>query len=113
MLSLPTEVFFEIFKSACTDDGTTGRALSRVSRRFCEASRDFKLQSVAVTDARQIRDFAQSLEDMPSRFRRVHHLFISNLEESSKKRKQRCRLFDQKERGFWEYDVSVVLLRLF
>ncbi|KAF8892043.1 hypothetical protein BD779DRAFT_1670396 [Infundibulicybe gibba] len=74
---VPTEIFMEIFKAACTDDGATGRSLSLVSHFVNEASKGVKLQSLAIVGLRQIMTAAVMLENTPPEFRRVKHLFLS------------------------------------
>jgi len=74
---VPTEIFMEIFKAACTDDGTTGRSLSLVSHFVNEASKGVKLQSLAIVGVRQIMAATTMLESTPPQFRRVKHLFLS------------------------------------
>ncbi|RDB23406.1 hypothetical protein Hypma_009082 [Hypsizygus marmoreus] len=105
MTSLPAEILLEIFKAACTDDGSTGRALATTSRLFHHLSKEFWFQSIAATGARQLKDLAVILTNTPPRFRRVRHLFLSNVLECSSDKKQ-CRMFHLKLREFWEYEAE-------
>jgi hypothetical protein len=59
---LPVEILEPIFRSACTDDGSTGCALSSVSRYVRAASAPVRYQSVALRGARQICAFLALLD---------------------------------------------------
>lgn len=74
----PVEICLHIFQFACTDDGKTGRSLSLVSRSVHDLSREAKLQSISVVGLGQILGFAALLDSTPAKYRRVHHLFLSN-----------------------------------
>lgn len=78
MDSLPVELHSQIFELACTDDGTTARSLSRVSRYVREVSQPFLLQSVAVSGLGSLNELIKVLESLPARRRRVRHLFLSD-----------------------------------
>lgn len=78
MESLPIELHSQIFELACTDDGTTARSLSMVSRYVREVSQPFALQSVAVSGLSSLAGLVEKLETLPSRKRRVRKLFISD-----------------------------------
>ncbi|KAI0086053.1 hypothetical protein BDY19DRAFT_857751, partial [Irpex rosettiformis] len=78
MDTLPIELHSQIFELACTDDGTTARSLSSVSRYVREVSRPFVLQSVAVSGLRSLTALADKLEILPPHKRRVRKLFISD-----------------------------------
>lgn len=78
MHQLPVELWAQVFSSACTDDGCTGRSLALVSKDFYELSKGFRLQSLAIVGKDQILACAGMLELTPTRFRRVRNLFISN-----------------------------------
>ncbi|KAG5647915.1 hypothetical protein DXG03_007839 [Asterophora parasitica] len=103
---LPVELFFEIFRAACTDDGTTGRALSLVSRYFHGISDEFKLQSVCVVGACQLVAFAEYLAAIPAPSRRVRHLFISIIQEP-KPTRSKCRRFKDLSDDFWEHEGHI------
>ncbi|KAJ3473608.1 hypothetical protein NLI96_g12915 [Meripilus lineatus] len=74
----PDEIWAMIFKQACTDDGTTGRSLSLVSRYVSQVSRPMKYNSIALQGHKQIKRFlkhllAHSNDDVP----KVRHLLIN------------------------------------
>lgn len=71
------EICAEIFRFACRDDGTTGRALSLVSTYIHDTSSLFMYQSLAVRGPRQIVALASVLERISPDRRRVHDLSIS------------------------------------
>ncbi|KAF7308980.1 hypothetical protein MKEN_01098700 [Mycena kentingensis (nom. inval.)] len=73
---LPPELCQAIFRFACTDAGTTGRALSLVSTSVRELSSPYKLQSIAIVGRAQILGFAALLERTPDRLRRTRFLYI-------------------------------------
>ena len=77
-MSFPPEIFERIFAFACTDDGTTGRSLSMVSRSVHNTSISFKYYSVAITGPRQAVGFAELMENFPDCSHHVSHLFVSN-----------------------------------
>lgn len=74
----PLEICLHIFSLACTDDGSTGRSLSLVSRGFAEVSRTVQLQSIALWGSSQLAGFASILRDRYSKGQKVHHLFMSD-----------------------------------
>ncbi|KAJ7184911.1 hypothetical protein C8R46DRAFT_883222, partial [Mycena filopes] len=76
MNDLPPELHFKIYAGACTDDGTTGSALSRVSRRIREFSAPYRYQSIAVCGPIQIHQLAESLSAVPPELRRIRFLFM-------------------------------------
>ena len=76
--SCPPELCQRIFQFACTDDGTTGRALSLVSKYIHLSSKRFKLQSVTVRGADQATHFVLALQRTPDQYRRVSYLTIVN-----------------------------------
>nr|GAT54976.1 predicted protein [Mycena chlorophos] len=63
--SLPPELVRLICAFACTDTGTTGRALSLVSRYVHNASAAVKLQSIALAGYSQLSAFAEFLDNSP------------------------------------------------
>ena len=73
----PFEICESIFAFACTDDGSTGRSLSLVSRGIRNASRGMKYQCLAVT-GRQVEPLCMVLKNLPENDRRIHHLFFSD-----------------------------------
>src|ERR1700731_419027 len=73
---LPAELWTKIFGFACTDGGAMGRSLSIVSRYINVASRPVKYQSISLVGADQILRFLATLAGVPSKDRRVRHLFI-------------------------------------
>jgi hypothetical protein len=61
MNRLPVETLRSIFKSACTDCGETGCALSMVSRYVRDVSAPMRYNSISLRGARQIRGFLELL----------------------------------------------------
>lgn len=76
MEKVPLEIWTCIFNLACTDTGITGRSLSLVSHFFHEASKPFKLQSIAVYGEEQAMDFCDLLNHTPIQFRNIRNLLI-------------------------------------
>ena len=72
------EICERIFAYACTDDGTTGRSLSMVSRLVHNTSKAFKYYSIAINGPRQAVGFVELMESFPPDLRVVPHLFVSN-----------------------------------
>ncbi|KAG5653398.1 hypothetical protein H0H81_000685 [Sphagnurus paluster] len=106
-MKLPAELWMEIFRTACTDDGSTGRALSLVSRYFYELSSEFKLHSIAIVGPQQLQNFADYLEKLPSYARHVRHLFISVVDDNFVKK---SRLFGgTTDTNFWEEQTLHVI----
>ncbi|EMD39759.1 hypothetical protein CERSUDRAFT_112042 [Gelatoporia subvermispora B] len=62
MNRIPTEIHALIYSLACTDDGTTGRALSSVSRHIRFASAPFRFTSLSVSGVEQARGFLTQLK---------------------------------------------------
>ncbi|KAJ7048144.1 hypothetical protein C8F01DRAFT_953943, partial [Mycena amicta] len=73
---LPVEIWTQIHCLACSDDGSSGRALSLVSKDWRSISRPFSLQSIALVGVRPILRFLALLEATPESLRVVHSLFI-------------------------------------
>ncbi|CCM03260.1 uncharacterized protein FIBRA_05387 [Fibroporia radiculosa] len=78
MEDIAVELWMRIFSFACTDDGSTGRSLSLVSKFFQDVSRPYRLQSIVLKDREQLHDFAEILQRTPPEHRRIHHLFIAD-----------------------------------
>ena len=74
----PPELCQHIFQFACTDDGTTGRTLSFVSKYIHSSSKLSKLQSVSISGADQATRFVLALQRTPNQCRRVSYLTIVN-----------------------------------
>ncbi|KAJ2934053.1 hypothetical protein H1R20_g3032, partial [Candolleomyces eurysporus] len=78
MLPLELELWMNICDIACCDDGRTGRSLSLVSRTLYEASKPYKLRTVAVRGEFQIVNFARLLESLPLESRNVQNIYITS-----------------------------------
>jgi len=78
MEDCPAEIWARIFSMACTDDGSTGRLLSRVSRYVRATSCEVRLQSIALVGHDQLHGFVNMLENTRPELRRVRHLCISH-----------------------------------
>ncbi|TFK71370.1 hypothetical protein BDN72DRAFT_794093 [Pluteus cervinus] len=75
----PPEICRQIFLFACSDDGSSGRSLSLVSKRVHDISRVVKLHSLAIVGFPQFFGCATMLANIRPEDRRVHHLFVSNV----------------------------------
>ncbi|KAJ7091933.1 hypothetical protein B0H15DRAFT_777743 [Mycena belliarum] len=82
MESVPPEIWTDIFAFACTDDGSTGRALSTVSRAVHLASKPLKYQSICVVGPIQLRKLLTALSALSPRARQIKYLFVANLDAS-------------------------------
>ncbi|KAH9912972.1 uncharacterized protein BXZ73DRAFT_55780 [Epithele typhae] len=78
MDSLPLELHAQIFEFACTDDGTTARALSLVSHYIREVAAPFLYQSLSISGLKQMNDLCERLATTPPHLRRIRHLFLSD-----------------------------------
>ncbi|KAJ7184922.1 hypothetical protein C8R46DRAFT_938897 [Mycena filopes] len=76
MEALPVELHSKLYRLACKDDGTTGRALSRVSKRINAVSAPYRYQSVVVCGPTQIQKLVDRLRAVPRELRRVRYLFL-------------------------------------
>ncbi|KAJ6501492.1 hypothetical protein C8R47DRAFT_914854, partial [Mycena vitilis] len=72
----PVEIWTHIHALACTDDGSAGRALSRVSKDWRTISAPFKLQSLALVGPKPILRFLSLLASTEESLRNVQSLFI-------------------------------------
>ncbi|KAI0766436.1 hypothetical protein BD413DRAFT_153688 [Trametes elegans] len=80
METCPSEIWMLIFSFACTDDGSTGRSLSLVSRAFQHLSYPYQWQSLAIYGHAQAAAFTKQLFSRPpsgNRRRPIEHLFVS------------------------------------
>ena len=73
---VPVEIWHHIFSLACTDDGSTGRSLSQVSRYFREISAPFKYRSIVITHWSQIIAFSQVFCKLPASQKKTESLFV-------------------------------------
>ncbi|KAF7794668.1 hypothetical protein EIP86_005806 [Pleurotus ostreatoroseus] len=78
MHTLPLELHSQIFDLACSDDGTTARALVRVSRYVRSVAEPFLYQSLAVAGSSPLTELLERLERVPAHKRRVRRLFLSD-----------------------------------
>lgn len=78
MENVPTEIHDCILALACTDDGTTGRALGLVSRYIRAVALPYVYQSLAVAGHPSLQGLLDRLEATPPHLRRVRHLFLSD-----------------------------------
>ncbi|KAI0648159.1 hypothetical protein C8Q79DRAFT_557750 [Trametes meyenii] len=80
MDACPPEIQILILSYACTDDGSTGRSLSLVSRSFRELSYPFQWNSLSIYGHDQATAFTKMLySQLPMSFshRPILHLFVS------------------------------------
>ncbi|KAJ7782324.1 hypothetical protein DFH07DRAFT_909123 [Mycena maculata] len=78
MDTIPPEIWTEVFSFACTDDGSTGRALSTVSRVVHITSRPVKYQSLCVVGPKQLLKLSAVLSALPPSARKVKYLFVAD-----------------------------------
>ncbi|KAI0042107.1 hypothetical protein FA95DRAFT_1500500, partial [Auriscalpium vulgare] len=78
MFALPPEIWDAIFAFACTDDGSTGRALALTSHWTHTLSAPYTLQSLEACSARELLPLAAMLEARPPARRRVRHLTLTD-----------------------------------
>lgn len=76
MESLPPEVCEQIFSFACSDDGTTARSLSLVSKYAHATSKPFQFRSVKVCGVQNIVKLAERLKGVTSALHHIHHLHL-------------------------------------
>ncbi|KAK7060901.1 hypothetical protein VNI00_000634 [Paramarasmius palmivorus] len=108
----PCEIWLQIFRLACVDDGTTGRSLSLVCRFFREVSKEVKLQSLAIFGVEEMIQFSEILETLPEQDRKVRHLFMSTEIASMRHRHDASPRFERTQpyeldRDRYEYAVRV------
>ncbi|KAI0354860.1 hypothetical protein OH77DRAFT_1425450 [Trametes cingulata] len=80
METCPLEIQMLILAFACTDDGSTGRSLSLVSRAFRQLSYPYQWYSLAIYGHAQATAFAKDLCSLPPALtppRPISHLFVS------------------------------------
>jgi len=91
---LPVEIHRKIYAMACMDDGSTGCALSLVSRNVREVSAEFRWYSLAVNGRRPMHRLLMTLMSVPVAKSKVAHLYISDIESFVKgERRHRGDLF--------------------
>ncbi|KAJ6594403.1 hypothetical protein B0H19DRAFT_1095356, partial [Mycena capillaripes] len=81
METIPPEIWTEIFSFACTDDGSTGRALSTVSRAVHIICKPLKYQSICVLRPDQLLKLLGVLFALAPETRKVRYLFVASLDE--------------------------------
>ncbi|KAJ6508103.1 hypothetical protein DFH09DRAFT_276192 [Mycena vulgaris] len=81
METVPPEIWTEVFAFACTDDGSTGRALSTVSRTVHLISKPLKYQSICVVSPNQLLRLLTALAALSPSARKIKYLF-ANLDRS-------------------------------
>ncbi|KAF9052324.1 hypothetical protein BDZ89DRAFT_1056682 [Hymenopellis radicata] len=75
MSALPPEIWLQIFRYACVDNGSTGCALSRVSQRFRELAWEARFQSVCV-DMDGMFAFLNAVLNAPPRSVQIRYLDV-------------------------------------
>ncbi|KAJ6544101.1 hypothetical protein B0H19DRAFT_956400, partial [Mycena capillaripes] len=76
METIPSELWTEVFAFSCTDDGSTGRALSTASRAVHFISKPLKYQSLCVVGLDQLVKLLAMLSNLPHGERKLKYLFI-------------------------------------
>ncbi|KDQ49216.1 hypothetical protein JAAARDRAFT_662528 [Jaapia argillacea MUCL 33604] len=74
----PPEICEYIFSFACTDDGTTARSLSLVSRYIYQTSTIYRYQTISVMGVDKMLSLCVALEKTPLPRRPVRHLFATH-----------------------------------
>ncbi|KAJ7121291.1 hypothetical protein C8R43DRAFT_76735 [Mycena crocata] len=82
MQTIPPEIWSDVFCFACTDDGSTGRALSTVSRAVHTISKPHKYQSVCAVGRNQLLKLLEVLSVLSPSARKVRYFFVAGLDES-------------------------------
>ena len=82
--SCPPEIWSQIFYSACTDTGFTGRSISSTSRYFHEIAKKIRLRSVALFSIKQIIAFVKLVEALPLGERLVENLYITTYDSAAR-----------------------------
>ncbi|TCD66086.1 hypothetical protein EIP91_001844 [Steccherinum ochraceum] len=72
----PVEIVAHIFSLACTDDDSTSRSLSLVSRGFRAVSEPLQFRCLAISSYDKLKGITQHLSAKPPHLRQVKHLFI-------------------------------------
>ncbi|KAI0738206.1 hypothetical protein C8Q80DRAFT_1072346, partial [Daedaleopsis nitida] len=75
---LPLELHAQIFEFACTDNGTTARNLSLVSRYVRNVTAPYLYQSLVICGLDQMNELVARLDAVPAHLRRIRHLFLSD-----------------------------------
>ncbi|KAJ3478402.1 hypothetical protein NLI96_g9773 [Meripilus lineatus] len=78
METLPVELHSHILQLACTDDGSTARTLSLVSKYVHQIADPFLSQTLIVSGSDRLNLVANKLITSPNLRRRVRHLFLSD-----------------------------------
>ena len=78
MEACPLELHSYICQLAGLDDGKTIRALSLVSKYFCEVARPYIYQCLSISGPVQVNILLSKLESTPSHLRHIRHLFLSD-----------------------------------
>ncbi|KAJ7629995.1 hypothetical protein DFH06DRAFT_1224558 [Mycena polygramma] len=84
MNTIPLELWTEVFAFSCTDDGSTGRALSTVSRAVHLTSKPVKYQSLCVVGLPQLLQLLAILSNLSPGERKIKYLFIACLDDSER-----------------------------
>ncbi|KAH9895689.1 hypothetical protein C8Q73DRAFT_744954 [Cubamyces lactineus] len=85
MDALPLELHAQIFEFACTDDGSTARSLSLVSRYVRHIAAPYLYQSLSIAGLEQMHELVARLDVTPPHLRRIRHLFLSDWTHSQTK----------------------------
>lgn len=88
LLALPLEILLKILSHACTDDGATGRVLTRICKPLRELclSTGVDIQSVGVDGVRKMDAFLEMLEGREEGTRRVKALRLEEPEDEWEER---------------------------
>ncbi|KAI5830403.1 hypothetical protein K523DRAFT_351681 [Schizophyllum commune Tattone D] len=93
---LPLELWMlEIFPYACTDDGSTARALCAQNRLFSHAARPLRFQSLALKNLTQLSRFVAVLQSDPGVAPQVKYLYISGFDTGLNAQRTPMRLWIQ------------------
>ncbi|TFK48736.1 hypothetical protein OE88DRAFT_497023 [Heliocybe sulcata] len=81
LVDLPVYILSDIFKSACTDGGATGAALSCTSRDIAKFTEPYRYHSVALSGFVQLTAFLDSADVERRAELQMHHLFLCDREK--------------------------------
>src|SRR6266702_508145 len=76
--NFPPEIFFQIFRYACVDEGVTARSLSLTSKYVSSVSSRFLFNTLYIASADSLQRALRHLLSLPPHLRQVYHLFVAD-----------------------------------
>ncbi|KAI0039783.1 hypothetical protein FA95DRAFT_1503723, partial [Auriscalpium vulgare] len=74
----PPEILHHIFTYACTDSGSTARALSVTSKYLADSAAPFLYRTLSLSGITDIQHALRCLSALPEPHRRVEHLMLAD-----------------------------------